>query len=391
MGHFALQDFLNHLQDFQYRIFCRYLCERILLMEPFSNDQIAAQRLINQQITDSKFKSSEKLLSHLGPIQAQDFAMAKWAIGGRIPGLSEAALDKSLEKGTIVRTHILRPTWHFVAAEDLRWMLELTAPHVKRLVNNYSQKLELTDELLAKTRKIIENALSGHNHLTRKEIMQILSENGIKTNEWRSTHIMFDAELSGLVCSGINKGKQFTYSLIDETIKKHQSFSGDEALAELTFRYFNSRGPATIPDFCWWSGLTLTRARKGVEMNLRNFNQFTKENQTYYFTGDFKESKPDDTIHFLPAFDEFLIAYKDRSASMDTVHYKKVIAGYGIFKPLIIQSGFVKGTWKRTVKHDEVHIQLSFIDKVSKSEFEKFGTATAEYGNFLNKKVVVVK
>jgi len=360
-------------------------------MEAFSNDQIAAQRLRNQQISVTKYKSPEKLLSHLGPIQAQDFAMAKWAIGARIPNLAEADVDQALEKGTIVRTHILRPTWHFVAAEDLRWMLDLTAPHVKRIVNSYNQKLELTDALLAKARKIIEKSLSGNNHLTRKEIMLILSENGIRTDEWRSTHIMFDAELSGLVCNGINKGKQFTYSLIDETIKKHASFSGDEALAELTFRYFNSRGPATIPDFCWWSGLTLTKARKGVALNSKKINQFTKDNQTYYFTGNFKESQPDDTIHFLPAFDEFLIAYKDRSASMDTSHYKKVIAGYGIFKPLMIQNGFVKGTWQRTVKKDEVHIQLSFIDKVNTSEFEKFAKASEDYGKFLGKKVVIIK
>ncbi|GEP50681.1 hypothetical protein FNO01nite_13530 [Flavobacterium noncentrifugens] len=360
-------------------------------MEALSNNQIATQRLVNQQITDSKFKYLEKLLSYLGAIQAQDFAMAKWAIGARIPGLAEADVDQALEKGTILRTHILRPTWHFVAAEDLRWMLDLTAPHVKRIVNSYNQKLELTDELLAKARKIIEKSLSGNNHLTRKEIMLILSENGIRTDEWRSTHIMFDAELSGLVCSGINKGKQFTYSLIDETIKKHASFSGDGALAELTFRYFNSRGPATIPDFCWWSGLTLTKARKGVELNSNKFNQFTKENQTYYFTGNFKESKPDDTIHFLPAFDEFLIAYKDRSASMDTSHYKKVIAGYGIFKPLMIQNGFVKGAWQRTVKKDEVHIQLSFIDKVNKSEFQKFAAVAEDYGIFISKKVVIIK
>jgi len=360
-------------------------------MEAFSNDQIANQRLLNQQISDPTFRSPEKLLSHLGAIQAQDFAMAKWAIGSRIPGLAEADVEKSFEKGTIVRTHILRPTWHLVAAEDLRWMLELTAPHVRRIVNSYSQKLELTDALLSKTRKIIEKSLSGNNHLTRKEIMQILSENGINSDGWRSSHIMFDAELSGLVCNGINKGKQFTYSLIDETIKKHNSFSGDEALAELTFRYFNSRGPATIPDFCWWSGLTLTKARKGVELNSQKLHQFIKENQTYYFTGNLTESKPDKTIYFLPAFDEFLIAYKDRSASMDTSHYKKVIAGYGIFKPLMIQNGFVKGTWQRTVKKDEVHIQLSFIDKVNKSEFEKFAKASEDYGNFLGKKVTVIK
>lgn len=355
------------------------------------NPQIAAQRLLNQQISDSNFKSPEKLLSYLGAIQAQDFAMAKWAIGARIPGLAEADVNKALEKGTIVRTHILRPTWHFVAAEDLRWMLELTAPHVKRIVNNYGQKLELTEELLSKTRKIIEQSLSGNNHLTRKEIMAILSQNGIKTDEWRSTRIMFDAELSGLVCSGINKGKQITYSLIDETIKKHNIFSGDEALAELTFRYFNSRGPATIPDFCWWSGLTLTKARKGVELNSQKFNQFTKENQTYYFTGNPRESNPDESIHFLPAFDEFLIAYKDRSASMDTSHYKKVIAGYGIFKPLMVQNGFVKGTWQRTIKKDEVHIQLTFLDKVNKSEFEKFAAAADDYGKFLGKKVTIIK
>ena len=355
-----------------------------------TNNLISAQRLKNQHISVSKFESVAALVSDLGAIQAQDYAMAKWAIGTRMPGITEAAVNRALEKGQIVRTHILRPTLHFVAAEDLRWMLELTAPHVQKIVNTYNKKLELTEEILSKTRKIIQNSLIGNNHLTRKELMSILSENGIETNESRAAHIMFDAELSGLVCNGINKGKQFTYALVDERIKKHKQLSGNEALATLALSYFKSRGPATIPDFCWWSGFTLTKARLAVDMLGQQLNSFSKDGQTHYFISDFKPSERDQKIHLLPAFDEFLISYKDRSASMDTSHYKKVVAGYGIFKPMLIKNGFVTGTWQRTVKKEEVHIQMSFLDAISKMEFEKYAEAAEGFGKFLNKKVIIV-
>jgi len=367
------------------------ICLNRINMNAFSNELISSQRLLNQQISNPGIQSVEKLVSYLSAIQAQDYAMAKWAIGVRIPGITETEVDKALQNGQIVRTHILRPTWHFVAGGDLRWMLELTAPHVQRIVKTYNKKLALTEEILSKTRKVIEKSLSGNNHLTRKELMSILSESGIETNETRASHIMFDAELSGLVCNGINKGKQFTYSLIDETIKKHTSFSGDEALAELAFRYFKSRGPATIADFCWWSGFTLTKARKAVEILGQKLQSFSIEGQTYYVTEDFSEIKTDNAIHFLPAFDEFLISYKDRSASMDTTHYKKVVAGYGIFKPMLIKNGFVTGTWQRTIKKQEVHIQLSFLDKTSKSEFEEYAEAADVFGQFVGKKAIILK
>ena len=356
-----------------------------------TNDPISVQRLQNQHVSASKFHSVAALVSDLAAVQAQDYAMAKWAIGTRIPGITEAAVNVALEKGQIVRTHILRPTWHFVAAEDLRWMLELTAPHVQKIVNNYNKKLELTEEILSKTRKILQKSLSGNNHLTRKELMLILSENGIATNESRAAHIMFDAELSGLVCNGINKGKQFTYALVDEKIKKHTQISGDEALATLAFRYFKSRGPATITDFCWWSGFTLTKGRLAVDILGKKLNSFSKDGQTFYFSSDSKPLELDQKIHLLPAFDEFLISYKDRSASMNTSNYKKVVAGYGIFKPMLIKNGFVTGTWQRTVKKEEVHIQMTFLDAISKVEFEKYTEAAESFGKFLNKKVIIVR
>jgi len=386
--HYRTFDIICRISGFRY--FADICLDTITYME-LTNNQISAQRLQNQNISESNFQSVAALVSYLGAVQAQDYAMAKWAIGARIPGITEAHINVALEKGQIVRTHILRPTWHFVAAEDLRWMLDLTAPHVQRIVNNYNKKLELTDEILSKTRKIIEKSLFGNNHLTRKELMSALSQNGIETNESRAAHIMFDAELSGLVCSGIIKDKQFTYALVDETIKKHTQISGDEALDTLAFRYFKSRGPATIPDFCWWSGFTLTKARRAVEILEQKLSSFLKDGQTYYFTSDFKPSETDEKIHLLPAFDEFLISYKDRSALMDVSHYKKVVAGYGIFKPVLIKNGFVTGTWQRTIKKEEVRIQMTFLDTITKAEFEKYAEAAESFGKFLNKKVIIIR
>ena len=208
--------------------------------------EIANYRLANHQLTGTKFTTPGELVSYMGAIQAQDYAMAKWAIGIRI-STTENKIEEALNNGDILRTHVLRPTWHFVAANDIHWMLKLTGPHIKAQSASMCRKLELDNKLLNRCNSIIEKALTGNKYLTREEIIFELNKKGIATNELRSVLIMMNAELDGIVCNGYRRDKQFTYALLDK--KRAKSYTKEEALVALAKRYFISHGPAILQDF----------------------------------------------------------------------------------------------------------------------------------------------
>jgi hypothetical protein len=345
---------------------------------------IAQQRLNNQRIIDTTFTEPHEVAVHLGAIQAQDYAMSKWAIGVRLPNATDESIEAAINEGSLVRTHILRPTWHLVAAQDIRWMLALTAPHIQQLVSYMYRQLELNSAVLNRTEAIICKALEGNNHLTRAELMTELEKEGINTSDLRSAHLMFHVELNGMVCSGAMRGKQITYALMDERVPFTKPLVREEALAELAKRYFMSHGPATLPDFVWWSGLKVSDARAGLEMVKSTLVSEEIGGQTYWLPNHF-HSDPQDTVHLLPAFDEFMVSYKDRTASLSTDYHQSAITGNGIFKPIVVVNGKVEGTWKRTLQKDKVSVETSlFTDTFDKSVLT---TAIHHYARFLGKKI----
>ena len=192
--------------------------------------KLLKSRLINQHILKPPYKKPEDLVAWMGALQAQDYAMAKWAIGLRTLNATDSSVEKAIDEGKIIRTHLMRPTWHFVAAKDVRWMLELTAPQILAASASRHKQLELDDKIFKRSASIIEKLLRDGNHLTREEIMKELEKNGIKTNEVRSAHLMIRAELDGLVCSGKKRNKQFTYALLDERVKPYKKLLKEEAL-----------------------------------------------------------------------------------------------------------------------------------------------------------------
>ncbi len=344
---------------------------------------IAQLRLTNQRITDSTFTQPSDVVAHLGAMQAQDYTMSKWAVGARIPGATEESIEHAINEGSIVRTHILRPTWHLVAAQDIRWMLALTAPHVQQLVAYMYRQLELNGALLSQTAALIAKALEGNNHLTRAELMDELDKAGIPTNDLRAAHLMFHAELNAIVCNGRMKGKQITYALMDERIPLTAAISREEALGQLAKRYFMSHGPATLPDFVWWSGLKVTEARAGLEM-VKSLLVSEKINEQIYWMPNDLQTASQDTIHLLPAFDEFMVSYKDRTASLATDRHQSAITSNGIFKPIVVVNGKVEGLWKRTFKKEMVQVETTFFE-TSRAEHPLFKTAVEKYTHFLGK------
>ncbi len=353
---------------------------------------IANSRLHSQQIAGTKLKTPKEVLACMGAMQAQDYQMAKWAIGVRLPGSTDKLIETAIDKGEIIRTHLLRPTWHLVSADDIYWMLELTAPHIRSAMKAFAKDLGLTDKVVLRCLKIIEKALSDGKHLTREELMGMLNKAKISTESFRSTHIMFHAEINGIVCNGARNGKNNTYALLAERAPKKKTFAREEALAMLAQRYFSSHGPATISDFRWWSGLPANDARAALEMVKSKFISEKIGEEIYWFSDSFPISKNDkSSVYLLPAFDEFLISYKDRSASFPHGNHKMAFTSNGIFRPVIVIDGHVTGIWKRTIKNEKVSIETELFRKHSKVEITAINKSAAGFATFLNKKAEMTK
>ncbi len=231
------------------------------------NSEIARRRLHNQHVTRPGLRTPEAVVAWFGAMQAQEYAAARWAIGLRLPGsVGDAEIERAFDAGRILRTHVMRPTWHFVTTADIRWMLELTAPRVQRTLGSYTRQLGLDARTLTRATKVFERVLRDGQHLTRPELGEHLQKAGIEARLNRLAHIALHAELERVICSGPRRGKQFTYALLDERAPRAIRLTRDEALAELTTRFFRSHGPATIRDFVWWSGLTTADSKRGLDV-----------------------------------------------------------------------------------------------------------------------------
>jgi len=355
-----------------------------------NQNNIANLRLSSQQIAETKFKTPKEIVGWMGAMQAQDFNMAKWAIGIRLKNAKEENVDAAINSGEILRTHLLRPTWHFVSAEDISWMIKLTAPRIKSSMKGRNNQLELSQKVLKKCNTLIGKVLRNGNHLTRKELLNEINKAKISTDDNRGSHILMNAELEGIICSGRMKNKQITYALLDERISKPKVVHKEEALGMLARKYFESHCPATLPDFIWWSGLSATEAKLALEIIKGDFISQKIGSEEYWFPYSFSFPKKfKESIFLLPAFDEFLISYKDRSAAIIFEHQKKAFSNNGIFWPVIVANGVAVGTWKREIKKDKIIIETNFFDQknITPKSIQK---EAGKFGYFLNLKPEII-
>jgi hypothetical protein len=350
---------------------------------------IAHSRLSNQHILNPNLPTPKAVVAYMGALQAQDYPMAKWAIGLRLTAANDELIEHALDEGAIVRTHVLRPTWHFVAAEDVRWMLKLTAPHIHATMKAMNKQMELDAAIFNKSNTIIEKMLANGNHLTREEVMKELGKNGIIANTIRAAHLMFSAELESIVCNGVMRGKQHTYALLEEKVPKGLVFTREEAIVALAKRYFSSHAPATLQDFQWWSGLPMGDARKGIEAIKSDFVVEKINNQEHLFKATDKDCLISETLCFLPAFDEFMVSYKDRSASIEQHLKELAMTSNGIFKPIIVVNGRVVGIWKRTIKKDKLLIEPQFFQENTVLSNEQMENELKKLGAFLGLEVIL--
>jgi hypothetical protein len=351
---------------------------------------LARQRLRNQQLSSPHFTRASDVVKWLGAVQAQDYYGAKWGLGQRMLSASDEDIERAFAEGKILRTHIMRPTWHFVSPADIRWMLKLTAPRVNACNSHYYRRLELDERVFRQSNKALAAALRGGKHLTRDALRNVLQHGGISTSGLRLVYILARAELDGVICSGARQGKQFSYALLDERAPRTKDLSRDESLAELARRYFASHGPATVQDFVWWSGLTVADAKAGVEMTKRRLMQEVVDGQTYWLTASSPVARgSSQAAYLLPTYDEYLIAYKDRSVALDSIHGKQAIRRNPVFSSSIVIAGRVVGSWKRSFKENSVVVTIIPFSSLGKSERQSVDEAAQRYGSFLNMRVVV--
>ena len=337
---------------------------------------LVSQRLINQKLASSNFKKPVEVVRWLGAVQAQDFGAAKWALGLRMLTATDAVIEKAFNEGKILRTHVMRPTWHFVAPEDIRWLLQLTGPRVSAQCGQYFRKLELDDPLFKRTNRVLTKALSGGKYLTRAALQTLLVKAGVDAADpIRLSHIVLRAEVDQVVCSGPRIGKQFTYALFDERVPATKPLDRDEALAKLAQRYFTSHGPATLQDFVWWSGLTVKDAQHGIALKGHRLEKLVVDKQDYWTVPGAESTQPEHPAHLLPAFDEYTVAYKDRQAFVD----QQSMTAMGLLGPLVIIDGKLVGTWDRK----SLTITLRPLRTLTKSDKSTIAAAVARYEAFL--------
>jgi hypothetical protein len=357
-----------------------------------AGEDILHQRLLSQHIAGARFEKTADVVMWMGAVQAQDYLAAKWAVAARTKGISDAAVEQAFADGVILRTHLLRPTWHFVTPDDIRWILTLTAPRIHAANAYWYRRVELDETVFNWSNTALANALRGGNQLTRPETESVLHQAGISTKlPLRFAYLMMHAELDGIVCSGVRQGKQHTYALLDERAPQARKLEREDALAELSKRYFISHGPTTLEDYIWWSGLSSSDAKAGLGMVESQLDREAIDGRTYWFAASTPMSSINlPTTYLLPNFDEYLVGYTDRSAIFDKVHLQKLDArGSILANHTIVIDGKVAGIWRRTIKKNAVIIELSPFIPLTEAEERSVAAAADRYGDFLNLPVVL--
>jgi hypothetical protein len=344
---------------------------------------ITSARLANQRLSGTGFARPEDVVSWLGAVQAQDYPGAKWALALRMNRASESMIDSAFAAGTILRTHVLRPTWHFVTPADIRWMLALSKPRVSAAMASYNRRLELDATVFRRSQRAIARALRGGVQLTRQELKAVLQRAGINPGTiQRLAHIVIQAELDAVICSGPTRGSQSTYVLFEERVPFSRPLERDHALAELARRYFTSHGPAQLRDFAWWSGLTLGDARAGVSMAERGLVHDTVDGKTYWLSSSTQRRSHSRAAYLLPIYDEYLIAYKDRSAALDTALWSRIVARNPFSAPVVV-NGQVVSRWKHSLAQDTVVVRILPFKPIAKHDAAAIEGAVRAYGDFL--------
>ncbi|MFN2490361.1 MAG: winged helix DNA-binding domain-containing protein [Actinomycetota bacterium] len=352
--------------------------------------EITRRRLHNSGLTETSFEAPDEVVRWHGAMQAQDYGPAKWSIGQRATKLVDADLDRALATGSILRTHVLRPTWHFVARDDIRWLLALTGPRVQQHNGPRYRELELDERTCARCEALIVSALEGGNHLTRNAIAGLLDDAGINRSGQRLPFILMHCELEAAISSGPLVGKQQTYALLEERAPNARRLERDEALAELARRYLTSHGPATVQDLRWWSSLTLADIRKALDMLGSEVQSETIDGITLWaMASDVSPPPIKRGVYLLQPYDELVVGYTEsryfggpRAAAARAAWRDRSLPN-----GVVILNGRVAGHWRRTIERDSLKVEVVLYEDPKPGDVRALEAGAEDLGRFLGRRV----
>jgi hypothetical protein len=366
-------------------------------------EEIAYLRLRNQRVSGARFKSAEEIVGWLGAVQSQEYPLAKWTLGMRADGLRDADVDAALRNGRILRTHILRPTWHFVLPADIRWMMTLTAPRIARLIRTAVGLTVPPESEIQRALEVFRSVLANGRRLTRQQLVATLVEHGFKSQQ-QTVPILIRAELDLVICSGGLIGKAQSYALVDELapVPRGWVFDRDWALVELTRRYFTSHGPATVPDFSWWSGLTVADARRGIEANSAGLQRVEVDGEAYWWAGDVSGMAPaggsaggsadeSPTVHLMQGYDEYIVAYK---SPRRPINVSGLVPGAALNRPPFLHAVILDtqliGWWRRVTTKDGYAIETQLVRPLNAPESKALHASVDRYADFVGQPVTLL-
>ncbi len=335
--------------------------------------RFGAQRLFGRPLA-----APGDVVAWLGALQAQEYAEAKWSIGQRMAGCTDDDVEAAFARGDLLRTHVLRPTWHFATPADIRWLLALTGPRVQKQNAYMYRQTGLDDATLGRSTEVLEAALDGGEPRTRKELAGSLAAAGIETDGMRLAYVMMWAELEALICSGPRRGKQQTYALLAHRAPPVAPLDRDAALAELARRFFRSRGPATVRDLALWSGLTLADARAGVQAVAGELECETDDDGTAWYAdpgAPWHDVVPG--AFLIPTYDETVMGYQDLRIVLDRPPPRP-----GLLQRAIVIDGLAVGSWSRTITPREAIIDALLFRPLGREEAAALEEAVERFGRF---------
>jgi len=351
---------------------------------------VVAERLRRQGLIRPIHRTPEDVVAWFGAMQAQEYEPATWAIGLRMKGdPASVDVERAVDDGRVVRTHVMRPTWHFVSRADIRWLLQLTAPRVHQAMSSYRRKLELDSRILVRCCTLFERALDGCRFLLRAELAERLARAKIPMTGVRLAMAVMYAELEGVICSGPRRDRKFTYANLGDRAPRAARFDRDKALAELFTRYLQSHGPATLKDFSWWSGLTIADGRRAID--IVRARRRDEDDLTYWSLDD---SQPRLTrgsgALLLPIYDEYLVAYRDRVVVPHTQTQITKVPGWNVtFQHAVVIGGQVAGTWRLPRVAGSIAIDVPLVQGLSARAKRAVIEAAKGYGRFRRLPVII--
>jgi hypothetical protein len=348
-----------------------------------SRDAVLRSRIFTQRLAGPKLSRPEDVVRLLVAVQSQECAHGFWSVGMRTRGSAYVDVQSAFDEGRILRTHMLRTTWHFVTPEDIRWILAETSPRVLVAFGSSFRQHGLDDRAQRKTGDLVVEMLEGGVYLTRKEIGAELERHGVPTAGQRLAYIVMSAELRGLICSGPMRGAQHTYAVLDERVPPGLTYEADEALTEIAVRFFAGHGPASLRDLTRWSSLTVADAKTAIAAAEGDrLDSREVDGQTLWFDpAARKPRKMALSAYLLPLYDEAMLTYPRLSFPVAPGHPHP--PDMDLFIGSVIVGERNVGTWRRTIVGRRLTIQTDLAPGLGEEHRAAVKSAVDQLSVFL--------